>query len=288
MADTGIVSQIWYFMDKYYDDVQHPISKDYWVCKWPFYQFALTDITFLLLVTQIIPYFMRDRKPFVLKWPIFVYNTFMVVANGYYFLLFLKISGYGKNLWSFEYPDPKDVTPQDVKDLASFNFYYMTKYLDWLDTIFFALKKKQSHISFLHLYHHSMVPLYGYASFRLNPFIPAIKVFGICNCFVHTIMYSYYALSTFGPGIQKYLWWKRYITQLQLFQFAIYITYGLTIIFKQTGYPIFWLYFGFAQQPFFFIMFWDFYRNAYKKKPAKVLNGNIKHEINGDSKMKSH
>ena len=36
------------------------------------------------------------------------------------------------------------------------------------------------------------------------------------NCFVHIIMYSYYFLSGLGPSVQKYLWWKKYVTLLQL------------------------------------------------------------------------
>lgn len=36
------------------------------------------------------------------------------------------------------------------------------------------------------------------------------------NSFIHVLMYSYYALSTFGPSIAKYLWWKRYLTMIQL------------------------------------------------------------------------
>ena len=36
------------------------------------------------------------------------------------------------------------------------------------------------------------------------------------NSFIHVIMYSYYGLAAFGPWIQKYLWWKRYLTMLQL------------------------------------------------------------------------
>ena len=38
----------------------------------------------------------------------------------------------------------------------------------------------------------------------------------ILNSFIHVIMYAYYGLSACGPGIQKYLWWKRYITQAQI------------------------------------------------------------------------
>ena len=36
------------------------------------------------------------------------------------------------------------------------------------------------------------------------------------NCFVHTIMYTYYMLSAFGEGVRKYLWWKKYVTMLQM------------------------------------------------------------------------
>lgn len=36
------------------------------------------------------------------------------------------------------------------------------------------------------------------------------------NCFVHTIMYTYYMLSAFGERVRKYLWWKKYVTVLQM------------------------------------------------------------------------
>ena len=36
------------------------------------------------------------------------------------------------------------------------------------------------------------------------------------NSFVHTVMYAYYGLSSIGPHMRPYLWWKHYITKLQL------------------------------------------------------------------------
>ena len=36
------------------------------------------------------------------------------------------------------------------------------------------------------------------------------------NSFVHVVMYAYYGLSAFGPTVQKYLWWKKHITCIQL------------------------------------------------------------------------
>jgi len=36
------------------------------------------------------------------------------------------------------------------------------------------------------------------------------------NSFVHVLMYTYYGLSALGPRVQKYLWWKKYLTRVQL------------------------------------------------------------------------
>lgn len=38
----------------------------------------------------------------------------------------------------------------------------------------------------------------------------------LLNCCVHVVMYTYYALSAMGPAYQKYLWWKKYMTTIQL------------------------------------------------------------------------
>lgn len=44
---------------------------------------------------------------------------------------------------------------------------------------------------------------------------------GLINSFVHIIMYTYYLLAACGPKYHKYLWWKKYITTLQLVRFYI-------------------------------------------------------------------
>lgn len=38
----------------------------------------------------------------------------------------------------------------------------------------------------------------------------------LLNSFIHVLMYAYYGLSALGPQYQKYLWWKRYMTKMQL------------------------------------------------------------------------
>ena len=38
----------------------------------------------------------------------------------------------------------------------------------------------------------------------------------LINSFIHVVMYTYYGLSALGPHMQKYLWWKKYLTVMQL------------------------------------------------------------------------
>ena len=56
-----------------------------------------------------------------------------------------------------------------------------------------------------------------YNKFTNVMFLFFLAYFGAtCNSFVHVIMYAYYGLSAIGPQMRPYLWWKRYITKLQL------------------------------------------------------------------------
>lgn len=36
------------------------------------------------------------------------------------------------------------------------------------------------------------------------------------NSSIHVLMYGYYGLAALGPHIQKYLWWKKYLTIIQM------------------------------------------------------------------------
>lgn len=51
----------------------------------------------------------------------------------------------------------------------------------------------------------------------------------LVNNLVHVIMYFYYMMSALGPQYQKYIWWKKHLTTLQLVSlqssFYINLTY---------------------------------------------------------------
>ena len=43
-------------------------------------------------------------------------------------------------------------------------------------------------------------------------------------------MYFYYLCAAWGPGVQKYLWWKKYITTIQLVQFVLVFFHALQVM----------------------------------------------------------
>lgn len=93
--------------------------------------------------------------------------------------------------------------------------YFLSKITELLDTVFFVLRKNDRQITFLHIYHHCGMMLISWGTAKYIPGGHGTFV-GLINCFVHIIMYSYYLLAALGPKVQKYLWWKKYITTMQM------------------------------------------------------------------------
>ena len=55
---------------------------------------------------------------------------------------------------------------------------------------------------------------------------------GTVNSLVHVIMYSYYFLAALGPQMQKYLWWKRYLTTFQMVQVSLGLSAARVVILR--------------------------------------------------------
>ncbi|CCL98961.1 uncharacterized protein FIBRA_00969 [Fibroporia radiculosa] len=91
------------------------------------------------------------------------------------------------------------------------NYYF--KYLELLDTVFLALKKKP--LAFLHVYHHSATALLCYTQLNGRTSVQWIPI--TINLSVHVLMYYYYYATAGGAKI----WWKKYLTTMQIVQFVI-------------------------------------------------------------------
>ena len=254
-----------YVLNQYWIDCQDPRTKDWFLVDINPLTFSMIMASYVLFAKSFGPQLMKNREAMQLRPIMLMYNILMVGLNFYFFLLVVVNCNYGRHFIDFKYPDRTDISPRAIWELSIAYWYWWTKFLDLFDTVFFVLRKKYSHITFLHLYHHTCVPLFGWLCLKHNAVMPATTLFALINSFIHTIMYSYYALSALGPQIRPYLWWKRYLTQMQLAQFAFGIFYGTLMIFLQRGYPMFWFYFGLTQPLLFFYLFFDFYKNSYNK-----------------------
>lgn len=239
---------------------------------------------------------MRDREPYDLKLTIRLYNLLLVVINTYLFIKTFHHFNYGLDCWGCD----EAISYGKREELLYYgHLFFHTRYLEFFDTFFFILRKKQSQISFLHVFHHGVVPTLMYIGLKFYP-VPFNVLLPITNMFIHIIMYAYYGLATFGPSIQKYLWWKRYLTTLQISQFALLLIHcsHATLLFiwsSECKFPPGLIMINSCIGLTFLTLFLSFYRSTYckpnlkqKGKYVSNLNGtNHNGEItNHDSKVK--
>src|SRR5436189_3395297 len=73
------------------------------------------------------------------------------------------------------------------------------------------------------------MPFFTVLTLRFSPG-SSISAVGFLNCLVHVVMYGYYLLAALGPQMQKYLWWKKYITTMQIVSTRMHFTNNNHII----------------------------------------------------------
>ncbi|KAL3260678.1 hypothetical protein MRX96_046267 [Rhipicephalus microplus] len=184
------------------------------------------------------PRWMKNREPFKLRGAILTYNFATVAANAYFCIQYLRHSylqgGYSLFCQGIDYESSFDEHTTAIVNLHS--WYSWVRIADFLDTFFFLARKKNSQVTCLHVLHHFLVVMnmWIFTNFGSD----GQTLLGLCvNSFVHVIMYSYYFLAALGPSMQKYLWWKRYLTELQIVQFVGLMLHMAITLFHDCGYP---------------------------------------------------
>jgi len=172
--------------------------------------------------------------------------------------------------------------------------YFICKLIELLDTVFFVLRKKDRQISFLHLYHHSLMPVCAWIGVKFfaggHP-----TLLGLINTFVHIFMYTYYMLAAFGPHMQKYLWWKKHLTTMQIVQFIIVFFHNFQMLFTNCNFPKPLSFLLVFNASLFIYMFGSFYVNNYLKLNVRreskingVINGTVNVNANTISNEMDH
>ncbi|VDI24187.1 elongation of very long chain fatty acids protein 7 [Mytilus galloprovincialis] len=223
------------------------------------------------------PTIMADRKPVELKKVLLVYNIGMVGLSTYCFLEFNFagwLAGYSLGCQPVDYSR----SPQALRMLNVCWWFYFSKFIELLDTIFFIMRKKFNQVSFLHVFHHAIMPFSWW--FGVKFVAGGFGTFhSMLNSFIHLVMYTYYGLAALGPQYQKYLWWKKYMTSMQIIQFILVTIHSVQLLFIDCNYPKFFVYLIGLYAVVFMVMFANFYVQTYKKSKPKsngtVTNGTV-------------
>ncbi|KAL1450894.1 hypothetical protein WDU94_003205 [Cyamophila willieti] len=272
MLPDWLISRIEFIKDEIVED---PVV-DNWFLVQSWIPVTSIVVAYLVFVKIIGPRMMENRKPYNIKHIILVYNLIQTVYNAYMVSFIFRpgaMHSVMNNLCDRVLKGPD--APYWMTFCTCTYLYYISKLIDLLDTIFFVLRKKQSQVTFLHVYHHSMMVFTTWVFLRYFKGEQATLV-GLLNSTVHVVMYSYYFLAALGPGVQKYLWWKKYITKFQLLQFVLFGVHAICLLIFRCKMPIVITYYIFLQATVMCVLFGNFYYHTYinknPKKSAKALN----------------
>ncbi|XP_046861416.1 elongation of very long chain fatty acids protein 4-like [Xenia sp. Carnegie-2017] len=243
-------------------DVEDPRTAN-----WPLMSSPLPTLTMVLSYIIFVtfgPRLMRNRDAFNPYWLLVFYNFGLVILS---FYMMVEILLSASSIPGFKYlcngVDPGN-HPSVIRLASACWLFYVSKFVEYLDTVFFVLRKKNNQITFLHVYHHTSVCIMWWIFVKWTP--GGSMYIGMAfNSLVHVFMYSYYMVSALGPQYRKYLWWKKYLTSLQLIQFIIAIVYVVNAVMfhKDCTFPrwAFALLFGYTIS--LFLLFLNYYIKEY-------------------------
>ncbi|KAL9033134.1 MAG: hypothetical protein Q9214_007653 [Letrouitia sp. 1 TL-2023] len=215
--------------------------------------------TFQATATTLITYYvtvlagrelMKNRSPMKLNGLFMVHNLYLTIASAIMLALFIEqllptVWRHGvffaicdhRGGWTRElvilYYVRFWIGPRGVlRQLTRLQLNYLTKYVELIDTVFLVLKKKP--LTFLHTYHHGATALLCYTQLIGLTAVSWVPI--TLNLLVHVVMYWYYFQSARGIRI----WWKEWITRLQIAQFVIdlgFVYFASYTYFSSTYFP---------------------------------------------------
>eukprot|EP00730_Choanoeca_flexa_P012221 TRINITY_DN3689_c0_g1_i1.p1 TRINITY_DN3689_c0_g1~~TRINITY_DN3689_c0_g1_i1.p1 ORF type:complete len:297 (+),score=50.52 TRINITY_DN3689_c0_g1_i1:67-957(+) len=227
-----------------------------------------------VIVALLLHRIMRDRSPFSLKQSMRIYNVVQVAVCSYMTIGFVKEIMNASPLIINGISLPNVFALNYAPTLRSEYFvlvHYLSKFLDFFDTLFIVLRKKDKQFSFLHVYHHATIgPIWGMLLY-LN-YGSGTAIFGaMINSFTHVIMYTHYFVTSFG--IKNPL--KRYITTWQIFQFYCCLAHAVMVALLRLDnvYPQYLAILQLCYHITMVLLFNSFFQRTFTKPTEAETNG---------------
>uniref|UniRef100_A0A3Q2Y7Y9 Elongation of very long chain fatty acids protein n=1 Tax=Hippocampus comes TaxID=109280 RepID=A0A3Q2Y7Y9_HIPCM len=217
------------------------------------------------------PKLMAKKEAVNLKLVLIAYNFTMVCLSAYMFYEF-TVSSWMANYSLLCQPVDYSNSPLALRVILSpyVPHHFPMSSDEGFETMFFILRKKNSQLTFLHVYHHSTMILNCWLGLKYTPGGQSFMS-GLVNSLIHVVMYFYYGLAAFGPSMTKYLWWKSYLTILQLLQFLVVTIHTVYNLFADCNYPDALNLIVFAYALSLTALFCHFYYHSYLKSRTNDL-----------------
>ncbi|XWS40319.1 hypothetical protein CRYUN_Cryun18bG0130500 [Craigia yunnanensis] len=156
---------------------------------------------------------------------IFLLTLFFIMALGCLVSIFSQVPNFN-TLVCF----PRRTTPSGPLFFWAY-IVYLSKIVEFMDTLLIILSNSMKRLSFLHVYHHSMVVIMCYMC--LDCARSSFSMVLVTNCAVHVVMYTYYLMCTLGMRPK----WKKMVTDFQLLQFwASLFIMAMLVFYHFTGF----------------------------------------------------
>lgn len=142
--------------------------------------------------------------------------------------------------------------------------HYLSKFVDYIDTLMIVLTKADKRLNVLHVYHHFSISMVWGFLIHIGSAYGTVCYGAWINAVIHSVMYGYYFTAAAKMGIAKVI--KKYVTQVQLVQFFSCIAHAVLVIVleSQISTPLAMLQFGYHCT--MIALFGQFYMASYVKK----------------------
>lgn len=225
----------------------------------------VVEAVYLIFVVWLGQKWMHKRaRAFNMRSIMVVYNITMVIFSGWLWYEFCAVGwldGYSLRCQ----PVDRSRRPKAMRMARACWLFFISKIIELFDTLCFVLRKKFELVSFLHVFHHAVMPISWWFGAYYVP--GGLGTFhAMLNSLIHFFMYSYYSLAALGPRFRHLLWWKRYLTIAQIVQFLIVIFHSVyTLTVRDCNYPKLFNYWILSSAIIFLVLFSKFYSKAYTK-----------------------
>ncbi|KAG5680915.1 hypothetical protein PVAND_010393 [Polypedilum vanderplanki] len=192
------------------------------------YPLTISIIIYLIFVYIVLPKFMKNREPFNINFIIRCYNVFLIFACFYFVFQFRKYGLRFRRTWQcFNSFEDREHNMKEIDEVVW--WFTMLRLFEFIETVFFILRKKFDQVSFLHVYHHIGTVVCLYLFTKHNGGIMGIY-FGAINSCIHIIMYGYYLISSFENMRKFSNLIKPFLTAIQITQLSLLVGQSISAL----------------------------------------------------------